>query len=181
MRTPGTAAELERRRLLAVERLLEGYSAQEVSQFLGVHCRTVQVWHATYRDHGYDGLKAKPPPGRPRKLTARQERTVLTWFLKSPKSFGFATDLWTARRVAQVIERKWGVEFNSRYLNAWLAVRGITPQKPQRVAREGDRVAIERWRTHDWPRLQNGLAASGPPLFSSTNAGSCSARSSVAR
>jgi transposase len=171
MRTPGTAAELEKRRLLAIERLREGYSAQEVADFLGVHLRTVRFWLALYRKRGLGGLRAKPPPGRPRKLTARQERTVLDWFRKSPRSFGFATDLWTARRVAQVIERKWGVKFNPRYLIAWLAARKITPQKPQRVSREADREAIERWRTQDWPRLQNGRAANGPPLYLSMNPG----------
>ena len=170
MRTPGTAAELERRRHLAVERLGEGDSAQEVAEFLGVHIRTVFHWQALSKKRGGKGLKAKPPPGRPRKLSASQERTVLGWFRKNPRSFGFATELWTARRVAQVIERKWGVQFNPRYLNAWLADRAITPQKPQRVAREADPDAIELWRSRDWPRLQNGRDASGPPLSSSTNA-----------
>jgi transposase len=171
MRTPGTAAELERRRLLAIQRLDEGYSAQEVSEILGVQLRTVYSWMAVYKKRGVEGLRAKPPPGRPRKLTLRQERTVLTWFLKSPRSFGFATDLWSAKRVAEVIRRKWQVEFNWRYLNHWLALRDITPQKPQRVPREADPAAIEKWRTHDWPRIQNGRDASGPLLFSSTNAG----------
>ena len=173
MRTPGTAAELERRRFLAIQRLQDGYSAHDVSDFLDVHLRTVRYWQAAYTQRGPAGLKAKPPPGRPRKLTARQERTVLTWFLRSPLSFGFATDLWTARRVAQVIHRKWQVTFNWRYLNAWLAARGITPQKPQRKAREADPDAIRRWRTRDWPRLQNGHAASGPLLSCSTKAACC--------
>lgn len=173
MRTPGTAAELERRRFLAIERLNEGYSAQEVSDFLNVHIRTVFEWLAAYRKRGDAGLKSKPQRGRPPKLNARQERLVLSWFRKSPRSFGFSTDLWTARRVAQVIQRKWGVEFNSRYLNSWLTNRDITPQKPQRVPREADREAIDRWRSHDWPRLQNGRDAKGPPWHSSTKADCC--------
>jgi transposase len=169
MRSHGTAAELERRRFLALERLGEGYTAQAVADFLGVQLRTVRGWKAAHKRRGDQGLRAKPPPGRPRKLSTRRERTVLTWFRKSPRSFGFATDLWTAKRVAEVIRRKWQVDFNPRYLNAWLAARAITPQKPQRVPREADRAAIDRWRTHDWPCLQNGPAASGPPLPSSTN------------
>jgi transposase len=171
MRTPGTAAELERRRLLAVTRLDEGYTAKQVADILGVQLRTVRAWKARYKKRGVAGLKAKPPRGRPRKLTTRQERTVLTWFHKSPRSFGFPTELWTAKRVATLIQRKWQVKFNSRYLNAWLTARDITPQKPQRVAREADRDAIEKWRTHDWPRLKNGRDANGLPLFSLTNAG----------
>jgi transposase len=173
MRTPGTAAELERRRHLAVQKLQEGYTADDVAAFLDVHVRTVRSWWAAFRRDGPDGLTAKPHPGRPSKMTAAQMRQVLTWFRKSPKSFGFATDLWTARRVADVIRRKWGIAYNWRYLNAWLAARHITPQKPQRQAHEADRDAIDRWRTHDWPRLQNGRAAGGPPLSFSTKAGCC--------
>lgn len=173
MRTPGTAAELERRRRLAVRRLQEGYTATEVADFLGVHLRTVRYWRAAHKRRGDRGLDAKPHRGRPSKLSARQARQVLGWFRHNPRSFGFATELWTARRVAQVIQRKWGIPYHPRYLNAWLTDRGITSQKPQRQAREADREAIERWRTRDWPRLQNGRAASGPPLSCSTKAGCC--------
>jgi len=173
MRTPGTAAELERRRRLAVHRLQEGMAPRSVAQFLEVHIRTVRKWWAAYKRHGEAGLDAKPQSGRPSKLKPRQVTQVLSWFRQSPRSFGFATDLWTARRVGQVIERKWGVQFNHRYLNRWLTGRGITPQRPQRVAREADRQAIERWRQYDWPRLQNGRAASGPLLLSSMKAACC--------
>ena len=173
MRPTGTAAELERRRRLALSKLQDGYSVPEVADFLGVSERAVYLWQAAERKRGVDGVKAKPPPERKGKLTGRQERTVLTWFLKSPKSFGFATDLWTGRRVAEVIRRKWGIDFNWRYLLSWLKERGITPQKPQRRAREADRDAIDTWRSDEWPRLQNGRDANAPPLSLSTRAASC--------
>lgn len=172
MRPPGTAAELERRRRLALSHLHNGHAVSEVAEFLGVTPRAVQYWQAAYRRRGDAGLDAQPPPPRPTKLLPVQERQVLGWFRKSPKSFGYSTDLWTGRRVAEVIRRKWGIDFNWRYLLSWLKDRGITSQKPQRQARESDRNAINRWRTHDWPRLQNGRAASGPPLSSSTKAAS---------
>jgi transposase len=173
MRPIGTAAELERRRRLALSHLHNGHSVPVVAEFLGVSERAVYYWQAAHRREGPDGLKAQPPPPRPTKLTTVQARQVLTWFRRSPKSFGFATDLWTGRRVTEVIRRKWAIDFNWRYFLGWLKDRDITPQKPQRQAREADRDAIERWRTHDWPRLQNGRAAAGPPLSSSTRAASC--------
>src|SRR4029077_12728311 len=96
MRTKGSAEELERRRRLSVDRLREGYTQQEVADFLKVDVRTVRRWWHLYRKQGYRGLDAKPHPGRPRKLNRRQEVLVLNWLRKNPKSFGFATDLWTA-------------------------------------------------------------------------------------
>ena len=77
MRSQGSAPELERRRQLAVVRVSEGYPQQEVAAFLGVHRGTVSRWVCTARDQGADALQAKPTPGRPRKLSARQEKTVL--------------------------------------------------------------------------------------------------------
>ena len=143
--------------------------------------RDVYGWQAAFKRDGAAGLDAPPTPPRACQLSRVQERQVLGWFLKSPQSFGFATDLWTGRRVAEVIRRKWGIDFNWRYLLSGLNDRDITSQKPQRRAREADQDAIDRWRSHEWPRLQHGRAANGPPLFSSTKAASCSIPSSVAR
>lgn len=150
-----TAAELERRRRLAVERVKSGYSQQATADFLGVSKSAVSQWMKAYRKRGDAGLAAKPGRGRPRKLTKRQERTVLGWFTKSATEFGFANELWTAPRIAKLIRRKWGVKFHERYLNQWLAKRRITPQKPQRQPRERDEGTIQKWLRYDWPRLQN--------------------------
>jgi transposase len=161
MRTRGSVDELERRRLLAVQRVQEGHTQAHVAQFLGVHVRTVGRWIAAYRQDRKCGLAAKPHPGRPPKLTPRQAGLVLGWLRKNPKSFGFATELWTAPRVAEVIQRKFKISFHPRYLNEWLTARDITPQKPQHSARERDEPAIQRWTRYKWPRIQNAPAAKG--------------------
>jgi len=145
MRTKGSAAELERRRRLAVQRVREGYKPAQVAKFLGVHPASVRTWWKAYQQHGDAGLAAKPHPGRRPKLTLSRQQQVLLWLRQNPKSFGFSTELWTARRIAQLIQRKWGVEFHPRYLNEWLTARDITPQKPQRRPRERNDAAIQHW------------------------------------
>ena len=154
MRSQGSAPELERRRELAVARVNEGHSQAQVAAILGVHANTVSRWVCTAREQGTDALKAKPTPGRPRKLTARQEKTVLGWVAKLPTSFGFPTDLWTSRRLAALIKQRLGIRFNSNYLVEWLHARKQSPQKPAQPARERDEAAITRWKDEDWPRLQ---------------------------
>jgi transposase len=156
MRTPGTAAELERRRRLAVERVLEGYSQQEVAEFLGISKGTLSGWMKAYREGGWSALACKPHPGRPRRLTSAQEQQVLGWFTRSPTEFGFPNELWTAKRVAQVIAREFSIRFCPRYLSQWLAARRITPQKPRRQPRERNEPAIQAWLRSEWPRLKNG-------------------------
>lgn len=159
MRTRGSAQDLERQRRLAVARVSEGYDAAEVAEFLGVHPSSVRRWWRAYQKHGDAALAAKSVPGRPPKLTPTRERQVLRWLRENPKSFGFATELWTAKRVALLIESRWGVKFHPNYLNAWLTRRNITPQKPEMRAVERNDGRIERWRTHEWPRIQNARAA----------------------
>jgi transposase len=158
METSWTSRELEKRRRLAVERVMAGYSQVAVAAFLGVSQRSVRRWVKAYRDEGASGLTARPRRGRPAHLTPQQTQQMLGWFRHSPKDFGFATELWTARRVAWLIEKRFGVCFHPRYLNAWLTQRGITPQKPQKQARERDQARIDRWVAEDWPRiLKKGL------------------------
>jgi transposase len=154
MRPHGTAAELERRRLLAVDRVRSGYTHQKVANFLGVRRPTVTRWVAVYRQWGRRGLKAKPHPGRTPKLTRDQEREILSWFSRSPREFGFATELWCAPRVATLIRRRFRVRFHPRYVNQWLARRRITPQKPTRQARERNEREIRRWMREEWPRIK---------------------------
>jgi len=154
MRSTGTAHELERRRLLALRRVRQGWAQTDVADFLGVTPRTVSRWVTTARQHGEAALQARPHPGRPPRLTAGQQRQVLAWLQSQPTAFGFATDLWTAPRVAALIEQRFGVRYHPRYLNAWLTRRGVTPQKPARPAKERDQEAIDRWVADDWPRIQ---------------------------
>jgi transposase len=75
-----------------------------------------------------------------------------------PKANGFATDMWTLARVAQVIERVTGVRYSPS--QTWLILRqrlGWTRQRPARRAIERDDEAIAQWVKRDWPRIKRGL------------------------
>ena len=118
MRSIGSPAELERRRLLAVQRALEGYSTEEVAEFLGVDPRSVRRWLADFHQYGAAGLAARPVPGRPTKLTITQEKIVCRWLGDKPTDHGFPTDLWTASRLDQLIDQEWGISLHPHYLSA---------------------------------------------------------------
>ena len=165
MRSKGTASELEARRRNAVAKIQKGWSQVEVSDFLGVHPVTVAKWAAQYRRAGGTGLAAKPTPGRPRFLTAVQERQVLRWLADKPTAHGFRTDLWTARRVADLIRRRLEVSFHPDYLRAWLRQRGYSPQKPRRRAKQRNQAVIDRWLAEDWPRIQKKRRKRTPTWF----------------
>ena len=162
MRDSGSPKELERRRFLAIQRVLEGYSSEEVADFLGVDPRSVRRWVAAFRREGQRGLLSRPAPGRPPKLTLLQEKLIRRWLADSPQEHGFDTEIWTAPRLARLVREEFDIELNPRYLSGWLRDRGFTPQKPQRVPRERDRQAIAAWLASDWPRIKKGHGGSGP-------------------
>ena len=160
---PGAArAVLEARRRLGVKLALEGRGPAEVAGILGVHPVTVSKWLAKHRAGGAAGLAARPAPGRPRSLTPTQEAEALGWLLQPPTRFGFATELWTAARFVQVLERRFGVRFHPGYARTWLAERGQSPQQPARPAQQRDEAAIETWRRKDWPQLKKKRRGSAP-------------------
>jgi transposase len=167
MRTEGRPLELQRRRQLAVRRVAEGYSTEEVADFLDVAPRSVWRWLAAFRRHGAAGLVARPGLGLgpPPKLTHTQEKIALRWLSDSPSEYGFATDLWSAPRLAQLIEQEFGVHFHPHYLSTWLRQRGYTPQKPRRVHREQDGEAIAQWLAEDWPRIKRKARRRGASLL----------------
>lgn len=173
MDAPRTALTLERIRHLGVSLLDVGEPAAEVAEALGVSERSVWRWQRLWRDDGAAGLAARPGRGRPPKLTEGQAAVVLSWIDRSPREFGFATERWTAPRVADVLWRELRVRMNHRYLNDWLARRGVTPQVPQRVPRERDEGAVAAWVAGRWPLIKKRSPTAARPSCSPTRAGSC--------
>jgi len=162
MRSKGSASTLEALRRLAVHNVLSGQTQAAVAKAFGVHPVTVAKWMARHRAEGDAGLLAKPTPGRPRFLTPQQDQQVRAWLAQKPTAHGFPTDLWTARRVAELIRRKFGVEFHPNYLREWLTKRGYSPQRPARRARQRNDAAIVHWVANDWPRIQKKPATRTP-------------------
>jgi transposase len=172
MRPPGTPAELERRRRLAVRRLQAGYSVAQVAAFLEVDPSSVRRWRGAFQRQGKRALRARRGAGRPPKLSATQAKIVRRWLRAPASEQGFATELWTGARLAWLLEAEFGVRLTPAHLSVWLRARGLTPQKPARVPRERDPQAIARWLEADWPRIKKRPAARERAWCSSTRAAS---------
>ena len=162
MRSKGSASALEALRRQAVARVLSGQTQASVAEGLGLHPVTVAKWMAKHRAEGEAGLAAKPTPGRPRFLTPAREARVKTWLAQKPTAHGFRTDLWSARRIVELIRRRFGVAFHPASMRRWLTERGYSPQRPARKARQRNDDAIVHWVANDWPRIQKKRATPAP-------------------
>ena len=154
MRPLGSPVRLEQRRVEAIRLLEKGFGPVEVARKVGVERRSVRRWKATYRKWGREGLKAKPAPGRPPKLDGHRKRRLESCLLRGARAAGFPTELWTCPRVAQLIRRKFGIQYHVDHISRLLHAMGWSPQRPERRARERDERAIQRWVKGEWPRLK---------------------------
>jgi len=154
MRPHGSPTALEARRRRAVALLAQGLGVRTVARQIGCSPSSVSRWQTDVAAGGPDALRAKPSPGRPPRLTARQRARLLTLLLKGATAHGFGTDLWTLPRVAAVIARTFGVTYHPAHVWKILRGEGWSCQKPERRARERDEAAIQRWRAERWPHIK---------------------------
>ncbi|MGH9477578.1 MAG: IS630 family transposase [Terriglobales bacterium] len=168
MRPTGSGEELERRRVRALALLKSGLMPVEVARRVGVERRSVRRWKAAAREGGTAAVRARPTPGRPMKLTATERRRLAALLLKGAQAAGFATDLWTCARVAQVIRRRFQVRYHVNHVGRLLHGLGFSPQKPARRALERDAEAIRRWIQVEWPRVKKTLRVGGRRSSSAT-------------
>jgi transposase len=176
MRPTGSAAQLEARRLRAVDLLRDGKSNTEVARNIGVDVSSIKRWKRAAAQGGNIALAAKPNRGRPPRLTPEQKQELAQIVRAGPLAAGFRTNLWTCRRVAQVIRERFGVTYHRDHVGRVLHALGFTQQKPQRRATQRDEAAIEHWRTHEWERIKKRAANSKLSLRFSTKRDSCSSR-----
>ena len=162
MRPHGSPADLERRRLRALELLNEGLEPHVVAQRVGVDRRSVRRWKRAYRKRGTAGLKARPASGRPRKLTGRQRQSLARWILKGAAACGFPTALWTGRRIVQLIRARFQVVYHPNHIGRLLRSCGFTPQRPQTRAKERNDQRIRLWIRQEWSRAKKNFPGSGP-------------------
>jgi len=145
----------------------------EIARMLGVSVTAVVGWKKKAKK-GDDGLKAIPHPGRPRLLSKAGHRKLDRLLRKGAKSHGWSNELWTAKRVRDVIRREFGIAYHPEHVRHILKERlGWTSQKPERRARERDEAEIERWKREEFPRIKKTPKKGAPRSLSRTNRAIC--------
>ena len=154
MRPNGSQEQLEKRRRRAIGLLRKGLTLSEVAAKVGASPGSMFLWRQHYEKGGAEGLNAKSVPGRPAQLTGRQKQKLTRILLKGAAECGYGTDLWTTRRVAEVIGRKFGVDYHPNHMWRFLQYLGWSCQKPEKRAYERDEAKIEHWKRYKWPHIK---------------------------
>jgi transposase len=154
MRPKGSAEELERRRREAMALMEQGMKPAAIARAVGTSRASVTRWRQAYEDGGLNSMQAKPHPGGTSRLTVVQRERLMRMLLEGPRKHGYATELWTLARVAELIVVRFGVQYHPSAVWHILRAAGWSCQKPARRARERDEEVIAGWRREQWPRIK---------------------------
>ena len=145
---------LERRRLQAARLLKRGLRPAEIARRLGVHRQSVGRWQQQLEREGLAGLKKAGRAGRPAKMTDEQVLHLEEELVRGPRAWGYTTELWTTERVADLIQRRFGVRYHRDHVGRVLAQMGWSCQRPVGRAKERNEARIRRWKRREWPRIK---------------------------
>src|SRR5437763_13555114 len=168
-RPKGSADLLEDRRRRALALLRAGYSLHETGRRIGCNPSSVRRWRDAWRRGGAKALRVRFSPCRPWKLNAAQRKRLVRLLLRGPLAQGYRTNLWTTVRIAEVVQRKFGIRYHSAHVGRLMHSLKWTPQKPERRALEREGGKIKRWKQRNWPRVKKTLRGWVPTTYLPTN------------
>jgi transposase len=168
-----TAAQRARReqvRLAAADLIEAGASDREVARRFRITRMSANRWRRALTAGGRAALLSKGPGGGPCKLSPAQVRELEAVLEAGSAAWGWDEDqCWTLARIAEVVRRRFGVEYTLPGLDLLLHRMGWSVQAPARQAAERDEAAIAAWKAVTWPVIKGRRRTWAPGSASKTN------------
>ena len=112
----------EARRLQAWHLRQKGWPQRHIAEALGVSAAAVSQWLKRARQDGLQALRRRPPPGAPRRLAPDQLARLPGLLRRGPEAYGFRGQVWTRKRVAQVVRVAFGIVYHPTHVGRLLKV-----------------------------------------------------------
>lgn len=156
----------EQLRIAAVKRVQSGESPEEVAAGMGINRRQIYRWLERFHYNGEEGLKARPIPGAPPKVNAKQMQKLAKIIrARNPLQLNFEFALWTLAMVREVIRREFDINLSEVSVGRLMRRIGYTPQRPLYRAWQQDPALVESWRTKDYPKIARRAKREGALIF----------------
>jgi transposase len=119
----------------------QGMTAPQVGRMLGDSTRTVQYWVRRFDQEGLSGLAEGDRPGRPRRLTETQMRSVESALRRTPEEVGLSGTLWDGKTLSAYLDRQFDVDLGVRQCQRLFRQLGFRLRKPRPMLASGDPIA----------------------------------------
>src|SRR5260370_42556885 len=141
----------EGRRQRAWELKEQGWKQQDIAAALGVTPGAVSQWLKRGREQGVEGLRRHPAPGRQLRLTAEQLARNPALLEPGAEAYGFRGQVWTCKRVAEVIRRTLCVTYYPAHVSRLLHGLRHSVQRPHTRAPPRNEATLQAWWRERWP------------------------------
>lgn len=138
----------------------QGWKQKEIARALGVSEGAVSQWMVRGR---LGVLAAQPTPGKEPKLSHQDKRALVEIVQAGAQAAGFEGEVWTQRRVRQVIQERFSVVYSERHVGRVLKALGLTLQAPVKKASQRNEQAILDWQTSGWAQVKKRRKGTATP------------------
>lgn len=114
--------------LLAAEQRL---TAPAIATIVREDDQTVRNWLKRWLAEGIEGLKDRPMPGAPSKITKEYTQQLLATVRRRPRSVGQSYSMWTLQRLADYMAEETGIRVSGETVRQLLKAGEIVLSRPQ--------------------------------------------------
>ncbi len=162
-------ARREQMRLAAADLIEAGASDREVARRFRVTRMSANRWRRTLAAGGRAALASRGAGGARCKLSPVQLRELEAVLDAGPAVWGWEDQCWTLARIAELVRRRFKVDYTLAGLDLLLHRIGWSVQVPARQATERDEAAIAAWRQETWPVVKGRRRTWAPGSASKTS------------
>ena len=130
----------------AVLQVANGQNCYEVAALYDHSPRTIERWVNQFEEGGFEGLRDHPNGGRPARLTELEEEQIAQDLRQSPRTCGYAQNLWDGKLLSHHIQKTFGKELKVRQCQYLFHKLGFRQRKPRAVSAKADPVAQKEWK-----------------------------------
>lgn len=106
-------------------------SAPAIAKIVRENDQTVRNWLKRYLAEGIEGLKDRPMPGAPSKITKEYEEQLLFVVRRRPRSLEQPYSMWTLQRLADYMALETGIRASYETVRQVLKAGEIVLSRPQ--------------------------------------------------
>jgi len=106
-------------------------TAPAIAKIVRENDQTVRNWLKRWMAEGIEGLKDRPMPGAPSKITKGYEEQLLFAVRRRPRSLGQPYSMWTLQRLADYLAEQTGIRASYETVRLLLKAGEIVLSRPQ--------------------------------------------------
>ena len=140
----------EFKRKQGYEMIEKGLKNSVIAEKLQVDRRTVYNWRL--RKEREIDWKRRKQKGATSRLSEKQKEKLKKIIDDGATACGYPTEVWTLKRIAEVIEKEFGVHYNTTYIWQILDTMGYSSQIPMARAVEKNPEYVKEWLEKEYPQ-----------------------------